>query len=285
MDQTVYLDLFFLINLSMDFLGLLLTAKLLSRRLSVKRAIMASVFGGVYACVSLVLLLEGIVGLLADIFACGVMGIIAVPKRKFREILFFSVVYSAVSILLGGFMTVAFTIFNKIGLDKLFGYDEGGGISVWLFALLALISGVVSLVGGNIFKKNSSRREGEVCISYGGKSVLLHALVDSGNFLKEPISGKKCIVADIDSIKEIFPRGTDRSNWQSNDALAERIRVIPVSSVNGKGMLYAFRPDSVRVNMGKGWCETDVYIAVSDLKSNAGGACALIPSEIAFCVP
>ena len=158
MEQTVYLDLFFLINFSMDFLGLFLSAKLLSRHLSVKRSILASVFGGAYACITLMFSFGGLLGLIIDVLACGIIGMIAVlKKRKLKAAAFFSIVYAAVSIVLGGFMTVSFTFFNKIGLDKMFGTDEGGGgISVWLFALLALLSGVASLLGGRFFKKKSS---------------------------------------------------------------------------------------------------------------------------------
>ena len=54
MEQTVYIDLFFLINFSMDFLGLFLAAKLLERSKRLLRLALAAIFGGIYACVALI---------------------------------------------------------------------------------------------------------------------------------------------------------------------------------------------------------------------------------------
>ena len=181
-------------------------------------------------------------------------------------------------------MTAAFSLFNRIGLDTLFGSDDGdGGISVWLFALLAFISGIASLLGGKLFRRKSSRKEGEVSIYYRGKSIVLKAMVDSGNLLKEPISGKNCIVVDMESVKDLFPNGIIKSNGQISEDIVKRIRVIPTASVNGEGMLYAFRADNVKVNLGRGWCDADVYIALCKLRNHADGVKALIPSELAFC--
>jgi len=289
MEQTVYVDLFFLINFSMDMLGIILASRLLSRPISFSRAIAASAFGGAYACVTLFWGVPNSFQLVLDIFAGFFMGAIAVMKRKnIKEVAGFSIVYVAVSILLGGFMTSLFSIFNRLGVDKLFGESESGdGISVWLFALLAFISGILSLMGGRLFRKKSARREGEIYISFKGKSVIIKSICDSGNLLKEPISAKMCIVADADAICSVLPNDVvsmikNGKGIDISSDVAERIRVIPTSTVSGEGMLYAFRPDSVRLNMGKGWCEVDAYIAICELGKNADGAKALVPSELVF---
>ena len=46
MGQTVYVDLYFLINFSMDFLCFFLTAKLLDRRLGIGRGLIGAALGG-----------------------------------------------------------------------------------------------------------------------------------------------------------------------------------------------------------------------------------------------
>ena len=188
-------------------------------------------------------------------------------------------------------MTALFSLFNRIGLDKIAdGNDMSDGISVWLFALLAAISGVLSFFGGKFFKKKGARKYGSVRIRYNGRTVTLRGLCDSGNLLREPISSKPCIVADARSVSDIFPKRSAEliksgriSELDVRDA--GRIRVIPAETVNADGMLYAFRPDKVSVDMGKGWCEVDAYVAFSQLNISEEGVRALIPSEIALGAP
>ena len=60
---------------------------------------------------------------------------------------------------------------------------------------------------------------------------------------------------------------------------ARRMRVIPVRTVGGGGMMYAFRMDSVRVDTGKGFREVDVFVALctEELK---GGVQAIVPTDL-----
>ena len=292
MEQTVYIDLFFLINFSMDFLCFYLTSRLLSYRLSVKRCVIASALGALYACVSLFLTLGGVWGLVADIAVCVIMSGVAILKKgNAKDIFGYSIVYTACSVVLGGAMTALFSLFNRLGVDRMFGDDGGGdGVSVWIFALLALISGLLSFGGIKLFRKKSARRGGEVEVVYAGKSVVLRAICDSGNLLTEPISSKPCIVAESREIKRILPTGMVQmiENGRA-DALAKgdmgRLRVVPARTVSGGGILYALKVDRVRINMGGGWVEVDAFVALCSLDRGADGAQALIPSSLALGAP
>ena len=285
MEQTVYIDLFFIINFSMDFLCLFLTARLLSYDFSMLRATLAAVLGGVYACAALLFSAEGLWGILADTVACVAMGTLFIYKKgQRRGILGFSVVYAACSIVLGGFMTVLYSFFNRLGLYRLVGEEDAGdGISVWLFALLAAVSGVMSLLGVKTFRKKASRLRGQVEITFGGRKIKLDAICDSGNMLSDPISGKPCIVVDKRAVSEAFPLRIEKM-INGEMGAAGRIRIIPVHTVSGGGIVYAVRADSLRVNMGKGWWAVDALVAISEL-DGAQGAKALIPSSLASGAP
>ena len=292
MEQTVYIDLFFLINFSMDFLCFYLSSKLLSHRMSIKRTALASAFGGVYACASLFWGLGGLWSFLLDIGACTVMSAIAILKRdNLKEIFGYSIVYTACSVVLGGAMTALFSLFNRLGVDRLLGDEtDGDGISVWLFAFLTLISAVVSLCGIKLFKRKSSRLIGQLEIVYANKSVTLKALCDSGNMLIEPISSRPCIVAESKEVKKILPVGMlDMIEKGRTEGISERdrarLRVVPAQTVSGGGILYAIRFDSVRLNMGGGWIESDAYIALCTLGNGPEGAQALVPSSLVMGAP
>ena len=289
MEQTVFVDIFFLINFSMDFLSLFLVAKLLEGKIALLRFIISATLGGVYACIALFLPTGGLFSFFIDAVVCVAMAFVAVGKRKqIKNTFVFSLVFCAVSILLGGAMTALFNFFNKIGLDRLFGdAGTGDGISVWLFAILAIISGILSALGGKFFKRRVSRKQGRVEISYAGGSVSLPCLLDSGNLLREPISRLPCVVVESDSVKYIFPRSFIEAVKKGEIAgLRERerarIRMISVSTAMGETVTYGIRVDSVKLDFGKGVTAVEAYVVLSNEKISAKGIKALVPSELAF---
>ena len=294
MEQTVYIDVFFLINFSMDFLALFLGTKLLSHKESLLRLFLAAIFGGAYACFTLIFPLESylsVFSFLGDALACFIIAFIAVFHRSaFRGVLSFSLVFGAISILLGGAMTALFYAFNRLGLDKAFSDGEAqssDGISVWIFVIFASVSAIVTIVSGRFFKKRSIRQNGFLEIEYKKRKVKLSCVCDSGNLLREPISQLPCILVELDAVRGIFSK--EFCECIKNCELqkipiteASRVRMIPAHSASGEALLVGIRPDAVRLDMGKGATSFNAYIVFSKEKIVANGAKVLVPSELVF---
>lgn len=287
MEQTVYLDIYFLINFSMDFLGLFLSARLVERRIKYYRLVIAAGVGAAYACVALFLSAAGPWRLLLDALACLVVGgVAAFDRRALKSLPYFSLVFGAVSIILGGAMTALFYLFNRLGVDLLFGGGGGGdGISVWLFAILAGISALLALKGGGSLKKRAVRKRGRIEIEYGGRRTSLSCLCDSGNLLREPISRLPCVLVELDALSSVLPYSLTEAVKKGNITLIEererpRVRLIPSQSATGKAMLIGFRVDALRIDMGGGAAKTDAYVVLMTEKISEKGIKALVPSEI-----
>ena len=293
MEQTVYIDLFFLINFSMDFLGLFLAAKLLGRSKRLFRLALAALFGGFYACFTLIVPLENYLSVFSfaiDALACLIMSFIAIFERRAKRGVFsFALVFGATSILLGGAMTALFYAFNRLGLDKAFAgeSEQSDGLSVYVFAIFAAISGATALFGGRFFKRKAMRRNGVIEIKYRISSVKLTCMCDSGNLLREPISQLPCILTELEALKgfiskELYDAVKNGNIEQIPQREMSRIRMIPIQSASGQALLIGFRPDRVLLDMGKGAACVDAYVVFSTEKISACGACALVPSELAF---
>lgn len=287
MGQTVYVDLLFMINFSMDFLCFFLCAKILGIKLSLPRAIAASAVGGVYSDVALFIGVGRLQALLIDIFVCVLMCAIVFCKRgRNLSLPLYILVYVAISMALGGFMTAIFNLLNKLELPLKAGSSDG--ISVWLFALLAAISAAITLVGGRFFRSRAAQRFADVDISYGGRSVRLRAMTDSGNLLREPISGKPCIVADVSALEKILPQRIVRAARKGDISAigklsaedAKKVRVIPIRTAGGESALIAFRAESVTVDGGRGAESVDALVALSNIGKSAEGAQVLLPPEL-----
>lgn len=287
MERTVYIDLLFLINFSMDFLCFYISSKIISARFSALRAVAASVVGGAYSGAALFISAGPVLSVAIDVLVCFFMCLIVFGGKRVG-VIFSTLVYFSVSMALGGFMTALFNLLNRMGFSSLAGENaEGDGISVWLFALLAVVSGVFTLIGGRFFRRRSSQKSVTVLIRCGRKEKRLSAMVDSGNFLREPISGRACIAVEAQSLcglvpDEVLAAAREERAFSSelvSDTFAKRLRVVPAHTAAGERLLIGVRADSVRIDAGKGAYESDAYIVLSRLDAPLGAE-ALVPSEL-----
>lgn len=294
MEVEVYADLLFLINAGMDGLCLLLTGRLLHRRVKSWRVVLGAVLGGMYAVAALLFPDIGqAFSLLADIGMCLVMcgavfgeGREGGIKRLFRT----AGVYFLLSMALGGIMTALYHLLNRAGVASLLSAlsDGGGdGLGSWLFLLLVLVGGTVSLWGGRMVRRSRAMRVCTVTVELDGRRVTLRGLVDSGNLLRDPIGGRVVICAEGEALGLILSPslaavlgGMSPQAVKLSPADARRMRVIPAGTATGAGILYGFLPDGITVT-AEGEREgrkVDAVVAVTAIPTE--GVEALIPSEL-----
>lgn len=288
MGESVYVDLFFLINFSMDFLCFFLTARLLHRDFSFPRVLAASILGGLYADLALFFTVGRIGSLLIDVGICALMCLIALgEKKRLSSLPLYLLVYFAISMALGGIMTALFGLLNRSSVFEGVDVSSSDGISVWVFFLLALISGIITYFGGRFFRKKTAQREAVIEMVYEGRRLVLSAMIDSGNLLRDPLSGKLCIVADLRAMERLLPREIILAAQKKPVTLerlpkqhAKRVRIIPANTASGLGLLLAVRPEELWLRSQKGTHPIDAMVALSDLGKAADGKEALLPAEL-----
>jgi len=277
MQQTVYVDILFLVNTSMDFLCFFLCSAILGDRLRPLRSLLASALGGSYTICVLLHPASGLLGLLLDAAVCLVMCMIVYGGAgKWRRIPLYSALYFAISMALGGFMTALYHMLNRLSLPIVSGGDAP---SVSAFFLLALGGGVLTLLGGRLFRRRSAVRHCTLSLSYGGRRLSLTALVDSGNLWRDPVSGKPCIVVESEALSPLLPIRPSGNAVQTLSRLppreAARFRLIPVRTATGEAVLLGLRPDTLAVD-GR---ETDALVVMGEV-GGADEARALVPASL-----
>jgi stage II sporulation protein GA (sporulation sigma-E factor processing peptidase) len=252
------------------------------------------VLGGAYAVAALLLPDVGQApSLLCDLAVCVAMcGIVFGERRRgWIKGLFSSVgVYFALSMALGGVMTALYHLLNRTGAASLLaGLSEGGGdgLGSWLFLLLVLVGGAVSLWGGRLLGRSRAVRLCTVTVELDGRSVTLRGIVDSGNRLRDPIGGRAVICAEKKALAELLSlplmavmEGMPPQAVSLSPSDAKRIRVIPADTATGGGILYGFFPDRVILTAedGEAAREVDAVVAVTSIPTN--GVAALIPADL-----
>ena len=277
MEQEVYVDLYFLINTSMNLLTLMISASLLHRKISRWRACLAASVGGLWAVVALFWGMEGFWGLVLDctviFLMCAV--VFATPKASFRALLKCTLVGMLTSAILGGIMTALYALFNRFDLPM--GESSQDGSSLLVFAIIATLAGFATVTGGRFLGFSKKSKYITVTAVLFGKTVTLRALVDTGNRLREPMSGRSVIVADKARILEALPQSlaealtsTSPEEWLSDARYATRIRIIPTNTATGTKMLPAILPDKLTVCDGKESYPADHLIAPAPMQSGSG---------------
>lgn len=260
--ETIYIDRLFLINLIIDYLILLISARVGGQRLRRVRFLLAAVFGALYAALSIVPGLEFLRLMPFKLSAGLLMALIAFSREEkfFRSAL----VFFGVSAAFGGAVWV------------LGGGGDGLTVSLSL-PVLALSFGISYALMSLVFNrsvKNAERQISEVSVTHSGKSISLRALRDSGNGLFDPISGSAVLICPGKLLCPLFPENAELI--RKGDAaeivsffVGESFRLIPYSAVGTpSGLMAAFRPDSLTLD---GKPKDDVIIAVSPNDTTGDG--------------
>ena len=297
MTQIVYADLLFLVNFSMDLLCFFVTARLLHKETRLWRLALASALGGVYSVAILFLPLGTLAVVALDLGFCAFMCLCAFGLKNGGAFGYFTsfAVYFGVSVGTGGFMTALYSLLNRMDLPLDEVKSNGDGISVWLFGLLALISGVAASLGGDLFKTVSSDTVIKLKIDYKGASVTLNGLADTGNMLTDPISARPVIVISTSSAKALLGErcadAASRADISSSvfESGEHKLRIIPISTAGGGSILCGFVPDRVTLTVKdrRGRFRESVVDALFapaelnfDINKRAVGCAALVPSSL-----
>ncbi|MBE6548026.1 MAG: hypothetical protein E7667_04005 [Ruminococcaceae bacterium] len=286
METYVFIDILFLINFSMDYLCLYISARILNRPRRAGRMIAASAIGALYSVISIFLSFSQTISLVSDVFVCFLMCVIAFHSKKQTKNTFVAtLLYFAVSMAIGGIMTALFNLLNKINLPL--ESIDGDGVSVWGFAILAILGGIISILGGNlIFRK----KEIGIClltITFNKNVLTLNALSDSGNLIKDAISGKPVIIIDKAAAKGVVDTSILDDFMQgihTKDPAYSSMRITPINTVSGRSALVILRADKIEISYQKGKntlsFSPDAMFALGDIGKSSQGYDAIIPYSL-----
>ena len=288
----LYLDVLFLVNIIMDFVLIWATAKLTGFSTSFKRIFVAAFIGALYSVtVYFPALHTSLSSLIVKIIFSILMIYIAFYpislKKMIQALAYFYFTVFAV----GGAMLAAVYFINtentlQAVISGEFGILEPLGYKWFLAAVVTAV--IVGKYGAKFIVRNliKSILYVPVVICLGEETVALKTLVDTGNQLTDPITGKPVMIVELDTLKGIIPKKAFKELRNNNDFdvnsiitclsktyLASRLRVIPFKSIGEqKGMLVGIRPDVVIIIHNNKTIEIqDIIIGIYKYKLSSKG--------------
>ena len=224
----VFLDLVVLLNFLVDFLLLVGTNRLAGYPLGAARAAAAAVLGGIYGGACLLPGFHFLGNLLWRLVSLGLMGGIAFgfgPSTLRRCVLFV-----LLSMALGG-VALGF----------------GGGSFTALIAAAGCVAGLCAV---GFRGRADSRRYIPVELEHHGKKTRMAALYDTGNTLRDPVSGAPVLVTGSRAAWELLGLSSeDLADPVMTAASRPGFRLIPYRAVGkSHGLLLGSRVDKCMID-------------------------------------
>lgn len=278
----VYIDVLFLLNLVVDYLLLLASARITGEMISRPRLALGALLGAAYAAV---LFLPGCAWLSHPICRiCVAMLMVLTGFGGSPRLLRLLLVFWGASAALGG-LVLALQLLGRGGLTLENGVLYTGFDVRLLLVTTILCYAALSLTFGRAARHGGKRQD--FCparLTLGEKTLSLTVLIDTGNTLTDPTNNRPVMVAEARALGALLPEGIDPADpvgsmeRLEDETMRRRLRLLPYRAVGVEyGMLLAVRMD--RVALGKRELE-GLLVALSPTPVSDGGAYQALIGEI-----
>ncbi len=260
----VYGEYLFIENLLMNWLILYLTNYFSKMRTAYYKIWIGAAVGAIYAFVVFFPNFQFLYSFVMKIVISILMIIITFTPYKIRDFFRLIGIFYLISFMFGG---TAFALFYFTDFE---GFISNGIFYIGDFSIkLLFYSGIIAYLlirfCWDYIQTKISRDK--ICIPIlieveNNKSEM-NALVDTGNFLQDPLSNYPVIVVEYGAVQELFPQEVQEifqcnqdihliSKIPNTSGWVNRFRLIPFKSLGKEnGILIGFKPDCVRLKEEK----------------------------------
>ena len=257
--MVIYLDIILIENLFMNYIILFATALVTKAKIKIWRLILSSALGGIYAAVSFMSILEIYSGLILKILLSIAMIYIAFNAKTLKTMFKQLIIFYLVSFAFGG---TAFALLYFISPQDIL-MKNGiliGTYPIKIAFLGAIVGFTIIQIAFKTIKTRMTKKDMfcEIEIYLEGKKQKVKAMIDTGNLLKEPITGEAVVVVVAEELKNIVPEEILKNveniingkMIQIDDKYISRFRVIPFTSLGKQnGLLLGIKSDRVLIKL------------------------------------
>lgn len=254
--MTLYVDIIFLENVFMNSIILLATGVILKREIKILRILISSTIGSLYAIIIYISNMEIYSNFFLKLLLSLVIVYIAFKPPNLKSFLKHLVIFYLTSFTFGG---VAFALLYFVSPKDILFQD---GVLIGTYPIKMILAGgilgfiIITISFKNIKGKMSKKdMYCNVNIYDKDKEIKIMAIIDTGNFLRDPISKMPVVVIEKNKLVDIFPRNIldNISNIIDGKDIelgeySSRIRAIPFKSLGKEnGLLLGIKMDEIQV--------------------------------------
>lgn len=264
--MTVYLDVVLMENLCMNYIILFATGYIMKIKMKQQMLIASSLLGGIYAVIAYLEILPIYSSFGMKVILSIIMVYLAFQPKGIKKLCKQLVIFYLISFAFGG---CAFALLYFIKPQNIL---MRNGVYVGTYPIkIALLGGIVGFIivytAFKIVKTKLHKKDMvySITIKLEEKTLQTKAMLDTGNLLKDPISGMPVIVVEKQQLYSLLPAkllnniekliGGDGANLLEQieeKEILTRFRMIPFSSVGRQnGLMLGFKADEVIIEKGE----------------------------------
>lgn len=247
--MVVYIDVLICLNIFVDFLLLRFCDAVLRAGAKFCRAAIASLIGGVS---SLYIFAPGLpvpIELLIRLFIAALIILAAYGFGSAHLFIKRTAVFFGVNFIYAGAMFAIFILFKPNGMAINNGVVYFG-ISPLALIISTLAAYLILRIINHFLLADRGERLCDIRITYAEQTLTCTALVDTGHSLRDMLSDSPVVLVSEQTAAQLL--GEEASKQLAlmgapPEALCERYRLIPYSTIGGRGMLPSIRCDSLEM--------------------------------------
>lgn len=277
--MTIYIDVVLIENLLMNYIILFATGVILKIKIKHIRLILASLIGAIYTIIAYISALRIYSNIFLKFILSLIIIYIAFNPKSVKKLFKFTLIFYLTSFVFGG---AAFALIYIVKPQDIL---RNNGLvlntnSLKTIFISAIIAFAIIIIGFKIVKNKISAKDMycNIKIILNQKEIETKAMIDTGNFLREPITNTPVIVVEHTLLYDCMPKeilnhletilGGDFSEIPDKvrEEYISRLKVIPFSSLGKQnGMLLGIKADKVIIKSDEEEKENDnVIIGIYD---------------------
>lgn len=261
--MTLYIDVIVLENIIMNYIIILATGMICKTELKQIRIILSSVLGAIYAVIIYLIDLKIYTNQITKIIVSICMMYIAFNSANIKTITKQLVIFYLTSFCFGG---AAYYLLYGINPNLI---KSINGILIGTYPIkIAILGGILGFfiinIAFKIIKSKLTKKDMiyDVEIYYKENKAHIKVMLDTGNFLTDPITNIPVLIVEANKLKTIISEDIlqDTSKIIAEGAFEKmpeeiktRCSIIPFSSIGkNNGIILGFRPDYIKIYTNEG---------------------------------
>ena len=259
--MTIYIDIIIVENLIMNYIILYATGLISKSKISHVRIFLASAIGAIYTIIEYISKLDIYSNILVKIILSIIIVYVAFYPQNIKKMFKQLILFYLTTFTFGGVATYLIYVLKPQNIVIKNGMYVGTYVLKVIF--IGAIVGTIVLVIAFRFAKNKITKKDMICkvkIKLNGGEIILNSMVDTGNMLKEPLTGNPVVVVEKTALYDLMPKeilnntesilGGDFEKIPENikNEYISRLKIIPFSSLGKQnGMLIGIKPEKLEV--------------------------------------
>ncbi len=259
--MTIYIDIIIVENLIMNYIILYATGLISKCKINYIRILISSLIGAIYATAQYVSKLHIYSNFIIKIALSIIIIYVAFNPQNLKKMCKQLVLFYLTTFTFGGVATYLIYVLKPQNIIMKNGIYVGTYVLKVIF--IGAILGTIILIISFKISKNKITKKDMMCkskIRMNGKEIILDTMVDTGNMLKEPITGSPVIVVEKMALYDLIPKeilnntesilGGDLEKIPENikKEYIPKLKMIPFSSLGKQyGMLIGIRPEKLEI--------------------------------------